>query len=116
MKPKFLSGYATLGQDDGINWQPIIGQTISEIPTIVAATSGRGSATSPYATYSSPYSSFATPYTPGYAVPAAGYSTPTSAPIDIGGFSISGNTLIWIVGGLLIFSLARRSGGGRSRS
>lgn len=108
MKPKFLSGYSTLGQDGGwsdINWQPVLQQTIAEIPPIIAATSGHGTATSPYATYSSPYSSFATPYTPGYGVPAAGYTTP-AAP-TFGGISLGGNTLMWIVGGLLIWSLAR---------
>ena len=107
--PKFLSGYLSLGQDP---WMPVVSQSISEIPAIIAATSGQGSASSPYATYSSPYSSFATPLTPGYGIPAAGYQAPATTPL-FGGISLSSNTLMWIVGGVLIFALARRSGGGR---
>lgn len=70
--PKNLNGY--LGQDGSIDWTPIVQQSVAEIPSIIAATSGKGTTSSPYGTYSSnPYSSFQTPYTPGYGIPAAGY-------------------------------------------
>lgn len=106
--PKFLSGYIGLGQDDGVNWTPVVQQSISEIPTIIAATSGRGSATSPYATYSSPYSSFATGYTPGYGVPAAGYQT--SYPVTAtSGLTMSPTTLLLIAAGILLFMHGRSS-------
>lgn len=110
--PKFLSGYIGLGQDGGwsdINWQPVVQQSISEIPTIIAATSGHGTATSPYATYSSPYASYATAYTPGYGVPAAGYQTPTTPSLFGAGLTMSPTTLLLIVAGVLLFMHGRGS-------
>lgn len=100
--PKFLSGYNGLGQD-GIDWTPIVSQSISEIPAITAAVAGRGSATSPYASY-------ATPYTPGYGIPAAGYTAPGAYPYGAtsAGISLSPGTLMLLAGAFLIFMLARK--------
>lgn len=95
--PKFLSGYATvpgLGQD----WTSVIQQSLAETPAIIAAASGKGSATSPYGSYSTPY----TPYAPpaGY---TASYPYTTTA-----GISMSPTTLMLIVGGILLFMVARK--------
>lgn len=101
--PKFLSGYATVGMgQDGADWSTILQQSLAETPAIIAATTGKGSATSPYGSYS-------TPYTPGYGIPAAGYSAGypvTTAPTT--GITMSPTTLMLIVGGFLIFMLARK--------
>lgn len=60
----------------------LLSQTLTEIPTIIAASSGQGSSVQ------SPYGSFTTQYTPGYGVPPAGYgqnqmvyAAPTSSPL-----------------------------------
>lgn len=107
-RPQFLSGYLSLGQDN-ISWQPVVQQSISEIPSIIAATSGHGSATSPYATYSSPYSSYATGFTPGYGVPAAGYQA-SSYPSLTTGLTMSPMTLLLFGVVLLAFMHGRRGG------
>lgn len=99
--PKFLSGYVGLGQGDGIDWTPIVSQSIAEIPSITAAVSGRGSATSPYGSYT-------TPYTPGYGIPPAGYTAPGYGAAPTTGLSLSPTTLMLIVGAALIFMVARK--------
>lgn len=95
--PKFLSGYYGMGQD-GIDWTPIVSQSISEIPAITAAVSGKGSATSPYATYSGGYT------VPGY---AAGYTAPYGVAPSTG-ISLSPQTLMLGAIVLLVFMLARK--------
>jgi hypothetical protein len=106
--PKFLSGYVStgLGQDDGFNWQPILQQSIAEVPTIISAVAGKPSTqTGPYGSYStsSPYGSFATPYTPGYGIPPAGYSSP------IFGSSMGNMLPLLLIGGLVLLMAGRRS-------
>ena len=105
-----LNGYSGLGQDGGdggwssINWQPIVSQSIAEIPAITAAVSGRGTATSPYASYS-------TPYTPGYGLPAAGYTAPgyPSSVASFGGLTIS--PMMMMVGVAFLFVWLHGRGG-----
>lgn len=101
---KFLSGYVGMGQDGGVDWTPIVSQSIAETPAIIAAVSGRGSATSPYGSY-------ATPYTPGYGIPQAGYVAPGTygaVQSPFGSASFSGMMPILMVG-LFAFLLLRRS-------
>ena len=97
--PQFLNGYVGMGQDGtDINWGPILQQSIAEVPTIVSAVAGRGSATSPYG-------SFSTSYTPGYGIPPAGYTAP---PPVSGGFSMSGLMPLVLIGGLILLVAGRR--------
>lgn len=96
--PKFLSGYYGLGQDN-IDWTPIVSQTIAETPAIIAATSGKGTATSPYATYAGQ---------PSYGFPPAGYTAPYGVSTASSGIALSPTTLMLLVGGVLIFMLARK--------
>lgn len=112
--PKFLSGYVTVPQIPGAvlagmgqdvsDWMPVIQQTVAETPAIIAATTGKGSA-------SSPYGSYTTPYTPGYGIPAAGYTAtgqPIYATTPTTGLTMSPTTLMMIAGAILIFMMARK--------
>jgi hypothetical protein len=99
-RPRFLSGYTGLGQDD-INWQPVVQQSIAEIPTIIAATSGHGAASSPYGSYQSPY-------TPGYGIAPAGYTAPYGTTMTGAGLSMSPTMLLLIAAGVLLFLHARK--------
>lgn len=96
--PKFLSGYATVG-GMGQDWSAVLQQSLAETPAIIAAASGRGTATSPYGSYT-------TPYTPGYGIPPAGYTA--AYPAATTGLSLSPMTLMLLFGGFLIFALARK--------
>lgn len=73
-----LAGYlGYMGQDASVDYTPILAQSISEVPQIIAAVQGAPTSRTAQGTVTtgSPYSSFMTPYTPGYAIPAAGYPT-----------------------------------------
>jgi Transglutaminase-like superfamily len=86
------------------NYEPILSQSIAEIPTIISAVSGRPStAATPYGQYStsSPYDSFMTPYSPGYGLPRPGYLAPGMT--GGGAFSVSGIMPWVLLGGLLLF-------------
>lgn len=105
--PKFLSGYVGLGQDDGIDWTPIVQQSIQEVPQIMAVATGQPTAVkSPYGTSSTgnPYASFATPYTPGYGIPPAGYTVPATT-----GISLTGSSMlpILLLGGVALLMLMK---------
>lgn len=98
-----LRGLAGLGQTD---WGGILSQSITEIPQIIAVTSGQSSnVRMPSGTVVStgPYASFATPYTPGYAAPAAGYGSLSSASGDL--FS---SALPWILAGVVALAVFRK--------
>ena len=100
----FLNGIATvpqngLGDFSDMNWQPIVQQSVAEIPAIISASSGRASSTT------SPYGSFATGYTPGYGIPPAGYMAPVSASFGIGGSSM---LPLLAIGALALLMFVRR--------
>lgn len=101
--PKFLNGYTHVGTYGGIgqDWSSVLQQSIAETPAIIAAASGRGSA-------SSPYGSYQTPYTPGYGVPGAGYSAYPYTAAPTSGLSISPTTLLMLGAFALVFVLARK--------
>jgi hypothetical protein len=75
----------------------ILQQTIAETPAIIAAATGRGSATNPYG-------SFTTPYTPGYNIPPAGYSNSLPG-VSAAGFSAM---LPWILIGIVGIAVFKR--------
>ncbi len=108
-----LSGYTrrrhSLGQDDGgIDYTPLLQQTLTEIPAITAAAEGQATrmtlpgGASVATAGNSPYSSFITPYTPGALAPAAGYSLQ----------SVSSSTfsalLPWLLIGAVVLAVAKR--------
>jgi hypothetical protein len=100
-----------LGQDDssgytGVNYGPLISQSVSEIPQIIAAAQGAPTSRTAQGTVitGSPYTSFMTPYTPGYALPAAGY--PTTLPALSG--SLFSSALPWILAGVVALAVFRR--------
>lgn len=109
-----LAGYATVagyerfnamhGMGD-VDWGNILQQSIQEVPSIIAVSSGQPtSIKNPYGVSQtgSPYGSFATPYTPGYGVPYAGYSSPSMA-----GEWLSAN---WPIVGLGVLALVMLGG------
>jgi hypothetical protein len=61
-----------MGQDDPSTQATygLLSQALTEVPTIIAASSGEGSSVT------SPYGSFQTQYSPSYGVPSAGYQAP----------------------------------------
>jgi Transglutaminase-like superfamily len=102
IKRKFpkLGSYGTVNALGQIDWGSILSQSITEVPTIISATSGRQSTTT------SPYGSFSTQYTPGYGVPPAGYTAPILAP---SGFSMESLMPWLLIGGLILVASGRRS-------
>jgi len=96
-------GYVHLGDDTGPG---LISQSIAEIPSIIAAASGSGSATSPYG-------SFTTPYSPGYGLPQAGYLAPGSPgypgypAVTGGGLAMSGIMPWLLIGGIALLFMSR---------
>lgn len=70
-----LNGCAGCGLGQDSPDLSLASQALTELPTIIAASSGQGSSVT------SPYGSFQTQYSPGYGVPGAGYGVqPTVAP------------------------------------
>jgi hypothetical protein len=89
-------GLRGMGDDGDVNYEPILAQSIAEIPTIISAETGQKSSVT------TPYGSFATGYTPGATIPPAGYVAPVAGVVASVGSSSS--MLLWLgLGAAMLF-------------